>query len=63
MLQGISTRWKQAVAYHFTDAYTSGENLSHVVKDILFQSEKIGLNVVVLLTWKVQISRCGKLLV
>ena len=45
MLGGISTRWKQIVAYFFTGNSTDGRVLCGIVNEIILSCDKIGLNV------------------
>ena len=45
MLGGISTRWKQTVAYFFSGNSTDGRVLCDIVKEIIVLCSGIGLNV------------------
>ena len=45
MLAGISHRWKQPVAYYYTNQSTSGYHYYQVVRDIIKKAENIGLKV------------------
>lgn len=45
MLAGITTRWKQIVAYYFTGNSVKGETLKPVVLDIISRANGIGLHV------------------
>lgn len=45
MLAGIGSRWKQIVAYHFTDKSLSGELLSKVILNVIQRAEQLGLRV------------------
>ena len=45
MLGGLSTRWKQTVAYYFTSNATDGSVLADIVKQIIVRCHDIGLNV------------------
>jgi len=50
MLGGISTRWKQTVAYFFTGKSINGNVYHDIVVDIISKTESIGLNVVALIS-------------
>jgi len=50
MLGGISTRWKQTVAYFFTGKSVNGNIYHDIVVDIISKTESIGLNVVALIS-------------
>lgn len=45
MLGGITTRWKQVVAYYFTGNSVEGETLKPVVLDILQRAKDVGLHI------------------
>jgi hypothetical protein len=45
MLGGISTRWKQTIAYYFTSNSTDGKVFAPIVLDIVNRCDEIGLNV------------------
>lgn len=45
MLGGVTTRWKQTIAYHFTGNSFSSTKLKEVLLAILQECEKIGLRV------------------
>lgn len=45
MLGGITTRWKQTVAYHFTGQGMDGTVLKQIALDIIQEAHKIGLHV------------------
>lgn len=45
MLGGISTRWKQVVAFYFTNGHCDGEVLKHIIIDIIKRAEDIGLRI------------------
>jgi hypothetical protein len=47
-LGGLSTRWKQIVAYHLTGNSIDPESLKAIVLDIINQCSKIGLHVMVI---------------
>lgn len=47
MLGGISTKWKQAICYHFTSDSVDGSVFRPIVEDIIRKCESIGLDVVV----------------
>ena len=46
MLSGVSTRWKQTVAYHFTGDSVRGEAMMPIINEIISLSASIGLHVV-----------------
>jgi hypothetical protein len=46
MLGGVSTRWKQTVAYFFTGNSVDGAVLCDIVLDIITRCFQIGLNVI-----------------
>lgn len=46
LISGIATRWKQAVAYHFTGDSVSGTLLKNLVTKIVEKANSIGLNVI-----------------
>lgn len=46
MLGGITTRWKQTVAYYFTAESTDGSVLANIVIEIVGYATDIGLNIV-----------------
>lgn len=46
MLGGITSRWKQTVAYHFTSSSTDGSVFHNIVLDIIQRASNIGLHVV-----------------
>lgn len=69
MLGGISSRWKQTVAYHFTGASCNAKEVKDVCFDIIKEAEKIGIKVDVMISdmggnnqalWKVCDIVCGK---
>jgi len=45
MLGGISTRWKQTVAYYFTGPSVNGTVYSNIITDLIIKCESIGLKV------------------
>ncbi|XP_039314224.1 uncharacterized protein LOC120359693 [Solenopsis invicta] len=45
MLAGIASRWKQVVAYYFTDNSADGNNFNSIICDIIKKAENIGLQV------------------
>ena len=45
MLGGITTRWKQLVAYYFTGKSVDGETLKPIVLEILKRAKDIGLHI------------------
>ncbi len=45
MLSGISTRWKQVVAYYYTGSSTNGSVLKDIILSIITKAEHICLNV------------------
>ena len=45
MLGGISTRWKQIVAYFYTGSSTNGSILKEIKLDIINKAENMGLKV------------------
>lgn len=45
MLGGISTRWKQTVAFHYTNLQTDGTVFRNIVLDIIHRAAAIGLHV------------------
>ena len=45
MLGGITTRWKQTVAYHFTSNSTDGSVFKDIILDIIQRAAVIGLHV------------------
>lgn len=45
ILGGIGGRWKQVVAYHYTDKSLNGELLSKVVLNVIQKAEQVGLYV------------------
>lgn len=63
MLAGIGSRWKQIVAYHFTDKSLSGELLSKVILNVIQRAEQLGLRVQSLLIWVLEIRECGNFLI
>lgn len=46
MIGGVSTRWKQVVAYHFTGASFSGSECANIFKEIVRRCSEIGLDVI-----------------
>lgn len=50
MLGGISTRWKQTVAYFFTGKSVNGDVYHDIVIDIISKTESLGLNVIALIS-------------
>lgn len=46
MLGGITSRWKQTVAYHFTGSGINGTTLKDIILEIIKTSHKIGLHVI-----------------
>lgn len=46
MLGGITSRWKQTVAYHYSGNSTDGRALKPIVLDILRKASEIGLTVI-----------------
>lgn len=50
MLGGISTRWKQTVAYYFNGKSINGNVYHDIVVDLISKCESIGLNVVALIS-------------
>jgi hypothetical protein len=45
-LSGIAERWKQVVAYHFTDSSISGGSLVELLKTVQAAPSRIGLKVI-----------------
>ena len=45
MLGGITTRWKQTVAYHYTNLQTDGAIFKDIILDIIHRATDIGLHV------------------
>ena len=45
MLGGLTTQWKQTVAYHFTSSSTDGTVFKQIVLQIIEQASNIGLHV------------------
>lgn len=45
MLGGITTRWKQTVAYHYTNLKTDGAVYKNIILDIIHRAADIGLHV------------------
>lgn len=45
MIGGITTRWKQTVAYHFTGNSTDGTKLKPLILEVLQRASDIGLHV------------------
>lgn len=45
MLGGISTRWKQTVAYYYTSSSVDGSVLKKIILEIITLAEKLGLKV------------------
>ena len=45
IVAGLSRRFKQTVAYHFTGASTKGDTLAGIVNDLVQKCNEIGLNV------------------
>ena len=45
MLGGITTKWKQPVAYYFTPGSVDGSVFVPIVKDILQEAKRINLKV------------------
>lgn len=45
MLGGIGSRWKQVIAYYFTESSFEGSKLKEIICDIIDRVEKIGLYV------------------
>ena len=45
MLGGVTTRWKQIVAYHFTGDSVNGTSLKPFILEIIRQAHEIGLHV------------------
>lgn len=43
MLAGVSTRWKQAVAYYFTNGQSDGAALKSIIIEIIKKAEELGL--------------------
>lgn len=48
MLGGISTRWKQIIAYYFTEKTIEGNVYHDIIVDIITKVKNIGLNIVAL---------------
>jgi len=46
MLCGISTSWKQAVAYYFTGNSVDGSVLADIVTELVTRADCIGLHVI-----------------
>lgn len=46
LLSGITTSWKQIIAYHFIGDSVEGSKLGNVISEILVLSNQIGINVV-----------------
>lgn len=46
MLGGISSRWKQTVAYYFTSNSVNGHTLKPIMNNIILKAESIGLRVI-----------------
>jgi hypothetical protein len=46
MLGGITSRWKQAVAYFFSPDSVDGAVLGQIVKDVIIKAAEIHLDVV-----------------
>ena len=46
MLGGLSTRWKQVIAYYFTNGKSDGEQLKNMILKIIEETYKIGLKIV-----------------
>ena len=46
MLWGLSTRWKQVIAYYFTNGKSDGEQLKNIILRIIEETDKIGLKIV-----------------
>ena len=59
MLGGITTRWKQTVAYYFTSNSTDGTVFASIVINIVQRCHAIGLNLAGI-TWAVQITLRGR---
>jgi hypothetical protein len=45
MLGGLTTRWKQTVAYFFTGASVKGDLFHDIILEIVYRAEQIGLKV------------------
>lgn len=46
MLRGIRRKWKQPVAYAFSEHAMNKSVLTKLIKEIILECQKIGLNVV-----------------
>jgi len=69
VLIGLSTRWKQVVAYYFTGNFVYGSAIKPNVTNLIKKAHSIGLNVVVVTSytgscnramWKSFGIHCGK---
>ena len=61
MLGGVTTRWKQTVAYYLTGNSTDGSVMADIVVQITARCYDIVLNVICLkLTWGLLTRQCGK---
>lgn len=45
MLGGISSRWKQTIAYYFTGKLINGDILHRIINNIILKAESIGIRV------------------
>jgi len=45
MIAGITTRWKQTVAYYYTSNATKDSVFAGILRDIICRSRAIGLSV------------------
>ena len=46
MLGGVTTRWKQTVAYYFTGNSTNGRVIKEIITEIIQCASNIGLNII-----------------
>jgi hypothetical protein len=45
MVRGVRKQWKQVIAYYFTSKTIQTANLKFLIKEIISQFQRIGLNV------------------
>lgn len=72
MLEGISIRWKQTVAYYFTGPSVNGTVYSNIITDLIIKCESIGLKVMAITSdmgasnqrlwkhWNISAKKCCK---
>jgi hypothetical protein len=61
MISGLTSRWKQTVAYHYTGNSVDGREMKPLLFTILHKASSIGLHITsVTSTWEHPIEPCGR---